>query len=206
MDHPGNLFVVAAPSGSGKSTLVNALLEVDAGVAPSISHTTRAPRGQEKDGREYFFISNEAFDVKIAAGDFLEWALVHGNRYGTSRQAIEARIAAGGDVVLEIDWQGALQIKQLFPEAVLIFILPPNWQELLQRLQRRGEDGLDVIEQRMANARHEVAQARHFDFVIINALFEMALFDLKTIVHSQRLKYAAQARHRSQVFAALDLQ
>ena len=111
----------------------------------------------------------------------------------------------GQDVVLEIDWQGALQIKQLFPDAVLIFILPPSWQELLQRLQRRGEDRPEVIEQRMANARVEVAQARHFDFVIINALFETALFDLKTIVHSQRLKYAAQRRNRPQVFAALDL-
>ena len=114
MDHPGNLFVVAAPSGSGKSTLVNALLEVDAGVAPSISHTTRAPRGQEKDGREYFFISNEAFDVKIAAGDFLEWALVHGNRYGTSRQAIEARIAAGGDVVLEMTGRARCRSRSCF--------------------------------------------------------------------------------------------
>ena len=108
MDHPGNLFVVAAPSGSGKSSLVKALMEVDAGVQPSISHTTRAPRGQEKHGREYYFIDNAEFDTKIAAGDFLEWAHVHGKRYGTSRQAIEARIAAGGDVVLEIDWQGAL--------------------------------------------------------------------------------------------------
>jgi guanylate kinase len=111
----------------------------------------------------------------------------------------------GEDVVLEIDWQGALQIKQLFPHAVLIFILPPGWDELQQRLQRRGEDGPEVIAQRMVNARVEVAQARHFDFVIINALFETALFDLKTVVHSQRLKYAAQARNRSQVFAALGL-
>ena len=108
-------------------------------------------------------------------------------------------------MVLEIDWQGALQIKRLFPHAVLIFILPPSWDELRQRLMRRGEDGPDVIETRMANARIEVAQARHFDFVIINALFETALFDLKTVVHSQRLKYAAQRRNKSQVFAALDL-
>ena len=122
---------------------------------------------------------------------------MHGNLYGTSRKAIEERLAAGEDVVLEIDWQGALQIKQLFPHAVLIFILPPSWDELRQRLQRRGEDGAEVIEQRMANARAEVAQARHFDFVIINALFETALFDLKTIVHSQRLKYAAQRRNKS---------
>jgi guanylate kinase len=130
---------------------------------------------------------------------------VHGHLYGTSRRAIESRLQRGEDVVLEIDWQGALQIKQRFPHAVLIFILPPSWDELLQRLKRRGEDGPEVIERRMANARREVAQARHFDFVIINTLFETALFDLKTVVHSQRLKYAAQMRNRSQVFAALDL-
>jgi guanylate kinase len=130
---------------------------------------------------------------------------VHGHLYGTSRLGLEQRLMRGDDVILEIDWQGALQIKRLFPNAVLIFILPPSWNELQQRLQRRGEDHPEVIELRMANARLEVAQARHFDFVIINALFETALFDLKTVVHSQRLKYAAQMRNRSQVFAALDL-
>ncbi len=204
-DYPGNLFVVAAPSGAGKSSLVKALLELDSHLAVSISHTTRKPRGQEQPGREYHFIDETEFRAKIAAGDFFEWAEVHGNLYGTSRAAIESRIAGGQDVVLEIDWQGALQIKQLFPHAVLIFILPPSWDELRQRLMRRGEDGAEVIEQRMVNAREEVAQARHFDFVIINALFETALFDLKTVVHSQRLKYAAQRRNKSQVFAALDL-
>jgi guanylate kinase len=204
-DYPGNLFVVAAPSGAGKSSLVKALLELDSHLAVSISHTTRKPRGQEQQGREYHFIGEAEFRAKIAAGDFFEWAEVHGNLYGTSRAAIETRIAGGQDVVLEIDWQGAVQIKKLFPHAVLIFILPPSWEELRQRLMRRGEDGAEVIEQRMANAREEVAQARHFDFVIINALFETALFDLKTVVHSQRLKYAAQRRNKSQVFAALDL-
>lgn len=204
-DYPGNLFVVAAPSGAGKSSLVKALLELDSHLAVSISHTTRKPRGQEQPGREYHFIGEAEFRAKIAAGDFFEWAEVHGNLYGTSRAAIESRIAGGQDVVLEIDWQGAVQIKKLFPHAVLIFILPPSWEELRQRLMRRGEDGAEVIEQRMANAREEVAQARHFDFVIINALFETALFDLKTVVHSQRLKYAAQRRNKSQVFAALDL-
>ena len=205
MDYPGNLFVVAAPSGAGKSSLVKALLELDSHLAVSISHTTRAPRGQEQPGREYHFITEPEFRAKIAAGDFFEWAEVHGNLYGTSREAIESRIAGGQDVVLEIDWQGALQIKKLFRHAVLIFILPPSWDELRQRLMRRGEDGTEVIETRMANARAEVAQARHFDFVIINALFETALFDLKTVVHSQRLKYAAQRRNKSQVFAALNL-
>ena len=205
MDHPGNLFVVAAPSGSGKSSLVNALLEVDAGVAPSISHTTRAPRGQEKDGLEYFFIDDQAFDAKIAAGDFLEWALVHGNRYGTSRQAIEARMQAGRDVVLEIDWQGALQIQKLFPDAILVFVLPPSWDELRARLTRRGEDAPEVIELRLANAREELAQCQKFDFVIINEVFERALFDLKAIVHAQRLKYSAQKSARAGTFEGLGI-
>ncbi|HEV8315122.1 MAG TPA: guanylate kinase [Burkholderiaceae bacterium] len=205
METPGNLFVVAAPSGAGKSSLVKALLELDSHLAVSVSHTTRPPRGQEQDGREYWFIEEPEFRAMIDRGEFFEWAQVHGNLYGTSRKAIEARLQHGEDVVLEIDWQGALQIKQLFPHAVLIFILPPSWDELLQRLHRRGEDHPEVIEQRMANAREEVAQARHFDFVIINALFETALFDLKTVVHSQRLKYAAQKRNKSQVFSALNL-
>ena len=205
MDYPGNLYVVAAPSGAGKSSLVNALLELDSHLVVSVSHTTREPRGQEQQGREYHFIDEPAFRAMIGAGDFVEWAEVHGHLYGTSRGAIEERITGGNDVVLEIDWQGALQIKKLFPNAVLIFVLPPSWDELLQRLQRRGEDRPEVIAQRMANARIEVAQARHFDFVIINALFEAALFDLKTIVHSQRLKFAALQRSKPAVFAALDL-
>lgn len=205
MDHPGNLFVVAAPSGAGKSSLVSSLLELDSHLVVSISHTTRAPRGQEQDGREYHFVDEARFRAMIAAGDFIEWAEVHGNLYGTSRAAIEQRLTDGHDIVLEIDWQGALQIKKLFPSAVLVFILPPSWDELAQRLTRRGEDRPEVIEQRLVNARHEVAQARHFDFVIINALFETAVFDLKTVVHSQRLKYAAQLRAKPAVFKALDL-
>lgn len=202
---PGNLYCVAAPSGAGKSSLVKALLELDSQLAVSISHTTRPPRGQEVHGREYYFVDTPTFERMVADDEFFEHAQVHGNLYGTSRKAIEQRLADGEDVVLEIDWQGALQIKQFFAHAVLIFILPPSWDELQQRLQRRGEDGPDVIAQRMVNARHEVAQARNFDFVIINSLFERALFDLKTVVHSQRLKYAAQQRNRSQVFAALNL-
>ncbi len=205
METPGNLFCVAAPSGAGKSSLVQALLELDSHLAVSVSHTTRAPRGQEHDGREYWFVAEPEFRAMAGRGEFFEWAEVHGNLYGTSRKAIEQRLAQGEDVVLEIDWQGALQIKQIFAHAVLIFVLPPSWEELAQRLNRRGEDRPEVIAQRLANARTEVAQARHFDFVIINALFETALFDLKTVVHSQRLKYAAQMRNRSQVFAALGL-
>ncbi len=205
METPGNLFVVAAPSGAGKSSLVNALLELDSHLALSVSHTTRAPRGQEQDGREYWFVDEPTFRAMAERGEFFEWASVHGNLYGTSRSGVQQRLAQGEDVVLEVDWQGALQIKRLFEHAVLIFILPPSWDELRMRLTRRGEDRPDVIEQRMTNARDEVPHARDFDFVIINALFETALFDLKTVVHSQRLKYAAQKRNKSQVFAALDL-
>ena len=202
---PGNLFCVAAPSGAGKSSLVKALLELDARLAVSVSHTTRKPRGQEQDGREYWFTDEPTFRAMIERGEFFEWAQVHGNLYGTSRRAIEARLQRGEDVVLEIDWQGALQIKRLFPHAVLIFILPPSWEELRARLQRRGEDSAPVIELRLRNAAQEMAQVQHFDFVIINELFERAVFDLKSIVHAQRLKYAAQRRSRAATFEALNL-
>ena len=205
MDYPGNVYVVAAPSGAGKSSLVKALMELDAAVRPSVSHTTRPPRGQEKNGREYHFVSDDAFDALIQQEAFLEWATVHGHRYGTSRDSIEQRIAQGADVVLEIDYQGALQIKKIFANAVLIFILPPSWDELRSRLQNRGEDSLDVIETRIKNAAHEMSQAPKFDFVIINELFERALFDLKAIVHSQRLKYKALRRARADIFQALKL-
>lgn len=205
MESPGNLFVIAAPSGTGKSSLVNALLELDAKLAVSVSHTSRAPRGQEQHGREYWFITADEFRDMVAQDAFLEWAEVHGNLYGTSKPAIQARIDQGEDIVLEIDYQGAMQVKTLFPQAVLIFILPPSWDELRQRLVRRGDTEDAVIEARMANAREEVAQAKFFDYVVVNALFETALFDLKTIVHAARLKYAAQVRHRSAVFQALNL-
>ncbi|MEO7055792.1 MAG: guanylate kinase [Caldimonas sp.] len=205
MDYPGNLFAVAAPSGTGKSSLVKALLELDSHLVVSVSHTTRKPRGQDQDGREYHFVDEPAFRAMVNEGQFVEWAEVHGNLYVTSRSAIEERITQGQDVLLEIDWQGALQIKRLFPNAVLIFILPPSFDELLLRLERRGEDDPAVISRRMVDARHEVSQARHFDFVIINALFETALFDLKAIVHSQRLKYSSLQRAKPAIFSALDL-
>jgi guanylate kinase len=205
MDYPGNLFVVAAPSGAGKSSLVNALLELDTRVQPSVSHTTRPPRGQEKHGREYFFVSPKEFDDMVLADAFVEWAFVHGQRYGTSKKAIEERIAQGADVILEIDFQGALQIKRIFTNAVLVFILPPSMEELRSRLERRGEDAPDVIALRLANAAEEMAQVREFDFVIINELFERALFDLKAVVHAQRLKFSAQRRARADTFKALNI-
>ena len=205
MDFPGNLFVVAAPSGAGKSSLVKALMELYSRVQPSVSHTTRAARGQEKHGREYYFVSHAEFDAMVKADAFVEWAHVHGQRYGTSRQAIEERIAQGGDVILEIDFQGAIQIKKIFSNAICIFILPPSWEELRARLDRRAEDAPDTIEKRLVNAATEVAQVDKFDFVIINELFDRALFDLKAIVHSQRLKISAQRRARASVFKALNI-
>lgn len=205
MDYPGNLYVVAAPSGTGKSSLVKALLEVDSRMELSVSHTTRAPRGQEMHGREYYFVSNAEFDRMVANDAFVEWAHVHSNRYGTSRKAIEDKIAAGADIVLEIDYQGAIQIKKKFPNAVLIFILPPSWEELRSRLMRRAEDSEDVIELRLRNAEEEVAHVHEFDFVIINEMFERALFDLKAIAHAQRLKVIAQRRARAETFKALHI-
>jgi guanylate kinase len=205
MDYPGNLIVVAAPSGAGKSSLVKALMEVDAHVQPSVSHTTRAPRGQEKHGREYFFVSDAEFDTMVEAKAFVEWATVHNHRYGTSKKAIEERMNHGADVVLEIDYQGALQIKQVFSNAVTIFILPPSWDELRSRLERRGEDSAAVIEVRLQNAAVEMAQASQFDFVIINEVFDRAVFDMKSIVHAQRLKYLAQRRARPDTFNALHI-
>jgi guanylate kinase len=203
--YPGNLYVVAAPSGAGKSSLVKALMELDSRVRPSISHTTRQPRGQEKDGREYHFVDDAQFQALIEQNAFLEWAHVHGHRYGTSKKTIEDRIAMGGDVILEIDFQGAIQIKKIFENAVLIFILPPSLVELRSRLERRGEDSPSTIDLRIQNAEIEMKKAQDFDFVIINELFETALFDLKAIVHSQRLKFAAQRRIRKDIFAALNI-
>ena len=205
MDYPGNLFVVAAPSGAGKSSLVKALMELDSHVQPSVSHTTRAPRGQEKHGREYFFVSEKEFDAMVEADAFVEWAHVHNHRYGTSKKAIEDRMSQGADVILEIDFQGAVQIKRIFANAISVFILPPSWEELRSRLERRGEDSAEVIELRLENAAIEVAQVAQFDFVIINELFDRALFDLKAIIHSQRLKFSAQRRARADTFKALHI-
>ena len=205
MNHPGNLFVITAPSGAGKSSLVKALMAADPALQLSVSHTTRAPRGQEQIGRDYYFVSHEAFEAMVQADAFVEWAHVHNHRYGTSRQAVEDKIAQGQDIILEIDFQGALQIKKRFAEAVTIFILPPSWEELRQRLVRRGEDSPEVIELRLKNAATEMAQVERFDYVIINDLFERALADLHTVVQSQRLKLTSQRRARPNIFKALNL-
>jgi len=207
MELPGKLFVVAAPSGAGKSTLVKALLAEEPQLAVSISHTTRAPRGQEQDGREYHFVDQGVFLRMVADGQFLEHAHVHGNWYGTSRRGVESLLAQGKDVVLEIDWQGALQIRELFPAAQLVFILPPSWDELAQRLRGRGEDLPEVIARRLEGARLEVSQAPKFDFVIINGSLDKALAELRAVVREQpeALRFGAQRATHPEVFAALDL-
>lgn len=205
MDYPGNLFVVAAPSGAGKSSLVKALLQSDSHLKASVSHTTRAPRGQEQDGQAYYFVSPATFDDMVKNQAFVEWARVHNHQYGTSQRTLQERMAEGVDVVLEIDFQGALQIKRLFPAAVLVFILPPSWEELRARLERRGEDAPEVIDMRLKNASHEVAQVRAFDFVIINKLFEDALSDLKAIIQAQRLRFASQLAAKADTFKSLHI-
>lgn len=205
MDFPGNLFVVAAPSGAGKSSLVRLLLERDPSIRLSISTTTRPPRGQERDGHEYCFVDRAEFERRIAAGDFLEWAEVHGNLYGTSRRWITDRMAEGVDVLLEIDWQGADQVRRQFGNAVSLFILPPSYPELEARLRRRGEDGEETIQRRMREARVEIPHASTFDFIIVNHDIHQALRDLEAVVAAQRLRYAAQRRAHPDVFRALDI-
>jgi guanylate kinase len=192
----GMVFIVAAPSGAGKSTLVNALLSQDPQLQLSVSYTTRAPRPAEQEGREYHFVDEARFLDMLARGDFLEHALVHGNRYGTSRSWIDQARAQGRDIVLEIDWQGAQQVRRLYPDAVSVFILPPSLPELEHRLRARAQDSEEVIRRRMANARDEIAHVHEFDFVIINEIFDEARRDLAAVFRASRLKSSRQiARH-----------
>jgi guanylate kinase len=197
--HRGNLFVVVAPSGAGKTSLVNALLERESNIRLSISFTTRAPREGEADGREYHFIDRARFESMIAAGDFLEHANVYGNYYGTSRRWIEEQIAGDHDVLLEIDWQGAAQVRKLFPGVVGIFILPPSLEELRRRLRARGKDAADAIERRMASAREEISHVLEFEYIIVNERFESALDDVIAIVRAARLSRAQQSRRLSKL-------
>jgi guanylate kinase len=198
----GNLFIVCAPSGAGKTSLVNALLERDPAIELSVSYTTRAPRAGELDGREYHFVSREQFLAMAQRGEFLESAEVHGNFYGTSQAWIDARRREGHDILLEIDWQGAQQVRRLIPEAVGVFILPPSLEVLRRRLTARGQDSDEVIEQRLANAREEIGHVEEFDYAIINQTFEVAVVDLVSIVRAQRLKITAQlTRHRELINA-----
>jgi guanylate kinase len=183
----GDLFVVVAPSGAGKTSLVNAMLAGEPAIRLSVSCTTRAPREGEVDGREYRFLAREAFEAMIAAGDFLEHAEVYGNYYGTSRAWIDAELAQGHDVLLEIDWQGARQVRALFPNLIGIFILPPSLEELRRRLTARGKDTPESIARRMASAREEISHVLEFEYIIVNERFDVALADLQAVVRAARL-------------------
>ena len=199
--HAGSLFVVAAPSGAGKSSLVKELMTRDGGLHLSVSFTTRAPRPGELHGRDYFFISEAEFLDRKSKGEFLESATVHGNFYGTSRVVIEENMQAGKDVLLEIDWQGAQQVREYFPDAVGIFILPPSIATLEQRLRARGQDAEDVIARRVQAAAGEIAHAPEFDYVIINADFAVASFELAAIVKASRCRFSQQASRNRVMFA-----
>ncbi|MCF0253611.1 MAG: guanylate kinase, partial [Duodenibacillus sp.] len=194
----GSLFIISAPSGAGKSSLVKALLARDPRIKRSVSSTTRAPRPGEMDGREYNFITTEAFEERVRRGEFLEHAYVHGNYYGTSRTWIEEQLAEGNDVLLEIDWQGASQVRRIFPEAASVFILPPTLEELASRLYKRGTDAGDVIIRRLAGAAREIAQAPNFDYVIVNDVFEESVQALQAITAAARLSYRSQAARRAE--------
>ncbi len=190
---PGSLFVLSAPSGAGKTSLVRALLDADPGIEVSISHTTRPKRPKEVDGVNYHFVTPATFARMQADDAFLEHAEVFGNLYGTSAAWVAQRLAAGGDVILEIDWQGAAQIRERMPEAVEIFILPPSLMTLSQRLKERGQDDQEVIDRRLKEARLEMSHYPHYDYLIVNDDFATALADLCAIVRAERLRNASQA-------------
>ncbi len=206
IDHfSGSLFMVIAPSGAGKSSLVGALLAQEPAIKLSISYTTRAPRPKEEHGREYYFITEADFLEKRERGEFLESAKVHGNYYGTSQIRIAEQMQAGTDVLLEIDWQGAQQVKKLFPQAIGIFILPPSIAELEERLKKRGQDDEQVIRRRVLAAEGEIAHASEFEYVIINEEFSTALSELNAIVKATRCKTTQQATRHALLFTDLGI-
>ena len=196
----GCLFIVAAPSGAGKTSLVRALLAQRPGVELSISFTTREPRPGEENGVDYFFVSVAQFEAMRASGDLLEWAQVHGNFYGTSRQWIEGRIQQGADILLEIDYQGAAQVRQMFSDAIGVFIAPPSIAQLRERLIKRGQDSPPVIAARLSAAEHELKQIKQFEYVIINQDFASALGQLVAVVDAARLRFAKQRIRNQELF------
>jgi guanylate kinase len=196
----GSLFIVSAPSGAGKTTLVGRLLANDAQVRRSTSYTTRAPRPDEVDGRDYHFVDRSQFMAMRSRGDFVESAEVHGNYYGTSRAWLASQMASGMDILLEIDWQGAQQVRREFTEAVGIFILPPSMDALKHRLQQRATDSAEIIARRLAAARDEMRHVHEFDFVIINADLEVALGELIAAVRASRLRVKRQLARHPEVF------
>jgi guanylate kinase len=192
----GTLFIVSSPSGGGKTTLVKALLEAEPELRLSVSHTTRAPRPGEINGREYHFVTPREFQRMLEAAEFLESAEIYGNRYGTSQKWIERELADGRDVLLEIDWQGAQQVRRLMRQAVSIFILPPSPEVLAARLKGRGQDSPEVVQRRLAAARDEISHVSEYDYVIINEDFNRAALDLRSIFRAERLKLARQLARR----------
>jgi len=199
----GSLFVVSAPSGAGKTSLVNALLASDPAVRKSVSYTTRSPRPGEHEGHDYHFVPSDRFRSMIASNDLLEHAEVHGNCYGTGRNWVMEALRTGGDIVLEIDWQGARQVRRLHPEAVSVFILPPSIDALESRLRGRGQDSEAVIAQRVQGARNEIAHVDEFDYVIVNSVFATAARELQSIVIAHRLMRPAQLERHSVLLEAL---
>ncbi len=199
----GNVFIICAPSGAGKTSLVAELLRRDRSARLSVSHTTRAPRPGEQDGRDYHFVARPAFEAMIERGEFLESAEVHGNLYGTSQAWIDEQLARDVDIVLEIDWQGAQQVRRLIAEAIGIFILPPSPETLRRRLIDRGQDSKAVIERRLQAARGEIAHLSEFDYVMINNNFDDAVEDLVSIVRATRLRIAAQVSRHSDLINSL---
>jgi len=199
----GLLFVVAAPSGAGKTTLVRALLKAEPSLALSISHTTRDIRPGETDGTDYHFTERSVFETMIKDGEFLEHADVFGNLYGTNRHSLQAQRDAGHDVILEIDWQGAAQVRDAFPDALSVFILPPSRKELLARLQNRGQDSDEVIARRTAQATTELAQYGAFDYLIINDQFDVASQDLIAIIRAARCRQDIVSRRKPELIADL---
>ena len=196
----GLLFVITAPSGAGKTSLIETLLKEDARLRRSISYTTRAPRPGERDGREYHFVGEPTFAAMLERGEFLECAEVHGNRYGTAHGAVRKFLAAGSDLVLEIDWQGAQQVRHLMPGCIGIFILPPSIAELERRMRTRAQDSEDVIARRMANAREELSHAPEFDYAIINNEFDEARRDLAAVIRAERVRTARQLEGQPELF------
>ncbi len=188
----GTLFVVSSPSGGGKGTIIRHVLDVVSNLRYSVSYTTRAPRLNEVDGREYFFVSREAFEEMIAAGEFLEWACVHGNFYGTSKSQILEQTAAGADIILEVDVQGAASVRQLLMDSVSVFILPPSYEVLKQRLIDRGTDSPTQLEVRLRNAPDELRQYSSFDYVIINDEVAVAAGQLASIIYAERVRCMRQ--------------
>ncbi|MGB1092051.1 MAG: guanylate kinase [Oceanobacter sp.] len=199
----GTLFIFSAPSGAGKTSLVNALLKKTSYIGVSVSHTTRAPRPGEENGVAYHFVDKQEFQDMAAAGNFLEHAQVFDNFYGTSKVWVESELAAGRDVILEIDWQGAQQVRELMPDSVSVFIAPPSIEALRERLQGRGQDSEEIIERRMADARSEMSHFDEYDYLIINDDFDNSLEELRAVVIARRHRMTAQRQRHQETLKAL---